>query len=250
LNPVARAQTLQENLMDMTGLCKGDELFKWVEKLIYRKTGIRYCTFEELHQFAIQQPEKYKDLYIYAICLQNNQLPEIVEFSHEHNEWKYVPISSAIRASTSIPGLFVPHVIHHKFSRDGKLRLSPDSGRFIDGGLIYNFPLNTFDQNKYQNTKRDDWGATVNRESLGFTLVASQEISLNVDQVTDLAKVIMYTFYHAEDILLQTRPYEKGRIISISVDDTIPINKFDLTDEQKQKLIEAGAKAISQFLDS
>jgi len=252
INPIAKVKTLQNRLSEMTGLCKGDELLNWVEGLVREATrcpqhpnGIDHCTFKELHELVQKYPDKYKDLYVYTIRLRENAPPEVIRLSYEDNVWQNVVISDAIRASSSIPGIFRPHILHFKPKGDQR-HPRPDLGQCIDGGLIKNLPIDAFDSNFYQ-VNRSERGSSTNRRTLGFKFDTSEEFSMDLTQGIDLGRAVAYTFYHSEDILLNEKASDKDRIVVIPVQ--IGTLEFGADAKKKAAAIKSGKTSLGFFLN-
>ncbi len=247
LNPIAKAKALNNRLLETTGLCKSTDLHKWVEERVYKATNKKHCTFRELHDLVGQNPDKYKDLYVYATCLKENNKPEIKTFSWEDEIFQDVVISDAVCASASIPGIFEPYVLQVKNSPTDTRHERKDLGRYVDGGLINNLPIKAFDDNKYQNEPKQ-LGEKTNRRTLGFRLETSKNFNYNLDKAPDVVKAVLDTFYHAEDLLIQDDPHNKNRIVSIPVTVDIPLSRFGLTPEEQSALIKSADKALRFFL--
>ena len=252
LQPIERGKQLFLRLKEMTGLCKGEEVRLWVEKLIQEATGKTNCTFGELELLIRQDPSKYKELHLFSIKIQNNHQPDIVRFSHENPQWKDLIISDAVRASLSIPGVFLPHKLHFKES-SGVRHPREHHGEFIDGGLIKNFPLDAFDEYRYQEDPHYR-GIKTNRRTLGFSLKVENP-SLSTAQIEqihsspELIRALINTVWHAEEILRRAQSHEQDRIVEILITDkNVTLTNFGVTEEQKQVMVKAGKEAASFFL--
>ncbi|MHB8467496.1 MAG: patatin-like phospholipase family protein, partial [Acidimicrobiales bacterium] len=120
------------------GLCKGAAFRKWMNDTVV--SGIKELgetpsaepTFEELAGLRDRHPV-CKDLHVFA---RNVETSMTREFSAQTTPT--VPIAQAVRASMSIPFFFEPW----RFS-DALAEAYP--GRFIDGGVAYNYPISDFD---------------------------------------------------------------------------------------------------------
>ena len=49
----------------------------------------------------------------------------------------------------SIPGVFKPHTLYIKDIRNNRIK-NEASGLFVDGGVLYNYPIDAFDTLQYQ----------------------------------------------------------------------------------------------------
>ena len=205
--PVLKAVGLKlvNSVWRCTGLCEGELFLGWIETEITRKTGIRHCTFGELADLIVQgkvnpQGRQFKHLHVFATKMGQN--PELAHFSSEDPTCKDLIISEAIRASMSIPLVFKSHILvfkkskvsgeyefhtqhsTYKSNRYDSLRevLRVDENKseasYIDGGLIYNFPIDAFDKRKYIHNSSSEKGgdfSEFNRRTLGFSLHSPED---------------------------------------------------------------------------
>lgn len=254
-NPVNLAldplKKLFSSLWHCTGICEGETLRLWIENQIRAKTGIEYCTFAELRQ-AISNGKPLKHLHMFATRIGPN--PTIFHFSSEDKECDQMIISDAVRASLSIPGAFKPHNIHEKI--EGKRVCRTHLGQFADGGLLYNLPIETFDEKKYilQGLSEEEGRCPMfNKRTLGFSLYdAKGKISPpNEEEITTvvgLIQSILSLYSSAEDLLRQQNPYNQHRIIEID-NQGVGLLEFSLSEEKKNLLIKSGFKATQAFYE-
>lgn len=119
-------------LSEKLGLFPGEMLRELFEKILCWKTGIRHCTFQELHDAG------FKDLYVVGFNL-STQLAETFCV----DKTPTIIVSDAIRISMSIPFVFEPHSI---FSKIEGQRIKDESGdTWTDGGIAENYPIRLFD---------------------------------------------------------------------------------------------------------
>ena len=250
LHPIQTAEELIERLSSLNGVCDGEKLRETVEELIEKKTGIKHCTLKELEGMIRQDPKKYKELHVFAVRLNRLKQSELIRFSHKDKKWHDLIISDAVRASASIPGVFVPHILHFK-DTSGTRYPKPHLGQFVDGGLLKNYPLEAFDSHEYQED-RYFYGDKTNRRTLGISLQEThppkhKEIE-TIDSPLSLAKAVALTYIHAQQILRE----EKGvssRTITVSIPEGIHMMSFQLTDQQKNSMILSGKQAVTSFFD-
>ncbi|MBI3236842.1 MAG: patatin-like phospholipase family protein, partial [Chlamydiales bacterium] len=261
-SPVKTAKELYKGLFSipgLTGLCQGEALRKWVDELIQQATktkehpeGMTHCTFGELHDLVLKHPGKYRDPYIFSIRLSKLDPSDIVRFSYEDPKWKSLIISDAVRASVSIPMIFKPHTLHLK-DPEGTRYPIEGYGAFVDGGLIRNFPLDAFDDNRYQQNKRD-WGGATNRRTLGLSLRVISEITPEqidkIESTKGLLQAVVSTYFHAEEILAYKESYNQDRAILISAGKDIGFMRPDVENTRQQALLESGEEAILLFFQN
>jgi TPR repeat protein/predicted acylesterase/phospholipase RssA/ankyrin repeat protein len=246
LYPARRVNELKNKLQDLEGIASGERLGNWIENIIHEKTRIPYCTFKELKELTEKDSRK-KELYLFSLCVQPGSKNKLERFSHEDPCWKNLIISDAIIASLSIPGLIKPHVVHFKDSSGRYPR--EDLGKFIDPGLICSFPIDAFDDEKYQED-RFFRGEKTNRRTLGLSFINTapqQEEIAAFSSSSDLVKALIKTYFNAEQILLEETDRYKDRTI------VIPVQNVGLLDsssskEVQDRLIASGKAAMESFL--
>jgi NTE family protein len=139
------------------GLLEGKLFLDWMIDFVYvnlgRIIGVPNPTFGDLAA-VIADPERWKvpagllkDLHVFARQVSPTRT---VEFSAQTTP--DVPIAEAVRASMSIPFIFVP------WSFEGDLA-KQYPGQFFDGGVAFNYPVSAFDSGE------------ADMKTLGFYLV-------------------------------------------------------------------------------
>ena len=108
------------------GLYDGDVLLNWIKGLIKKKTGNENTTFTELNS------KEYLDLKVYSTDLTDVKLKE---FSNKCTP--NVIVAESIRASISIPLVFSAWKFTNKI---------PDDHLYVDGGVLNNYPINSFEE--------------------------------------------------------------------------------------------------------
>lgn len=248
LHPIKRAEMLKQKIVDLQGLAHGEAIREWIEQIIQEKTGKEYCTFKELRELVDKDPQKFKELHIFSIRIGNNPIPNVVRFSHEEKLWNDLIISDAVRASLSIPGVFKPHTLHFK-DANGTRYPQDQHGKFIDGGLIRNYPIDAFDEEKYQED-RHFRGEKTNRRTLGLSLhdvtPPNEEQIQGISSGSDVIKALVSTFYNAEQILLEETGFYRDRSIIIPTQG-VGLMDFNMSDEMKESLVNAGVVATDSF---
>jgi len=236
---------------DQFGLFPGNYIREHVfERMIQQKTGIAYCTFAELHQLRMQNPDVYKDLYVTGANISREQV-EI--FSYETTPDDI--ISDALRISLSIPGFFECHSRHKKHN-GARIKISDDL--FVDGALTDKYPLWVFDRVKYLphgNPMSEE--IIQNPYTLGFRLVDSEKLEVYTghsepkpvknpkDGMSYLWRILS-TINHKQEAD-HRRNDELNRTIYID-HMGIPAIQFDLNPIKQQALIAKGREASkSQF---
>lgn len=229
-------------LKNRYGWYKGDEFTEWLGKIIEKKTGNADISFRELHE------KGYKDLYITATCLNQQRL---LVFSRE--TYPAMKIKDAVRISMSIPLYFEAVFI----DREGKVyeeqNLDGNLDIVVDGGIIGNFPIFLFDSTTIG--PQAEMIRIPNENTLGVRIDSDQQIrsdsatkELAPVRITSISDYLS-AFYH---IVLenlnrsQLIPADWDRTISVSNAGMSPRIK-KLTEEEKNKLIRAGATAAKTY---
>lgn len=230
--------------LNYTGLCEGEVLRLWIEKLIFEKTGIHHCTFGQLKE-QIRQGKPFKHLHIMSSNLKGLSIDQI---NSEEAVWDDVIISDAVRASTAIPLVFKPHPLH--IMENGK-RVSGERkfGIYVDGGLICNFPIQIFDKRKYLplnvNPKEGEQSVT-NRRTLGFSLKPPKselDEKREFSGFDDLIKAIGLIYYYAEEVRPNPmKEIDRFRMITIQVPKGVDLLSFKMSEVLKRESILAGVR--------
>lgn len=201
------------------GLYKGDAFLEWMENVVKKKTNKSNATFADLHDLGC------RTLRVFATDLNKNA---IAEFSFRKTPT--VIVSQAARASMSIPLFF--HA--WKFPDE-----NPDDHIFVDGGTIYNYPINAFDSNG------------CNEETLGFflnnTTGKPKVANLKYDHLLSYVKNLFDTLLLAQKLDFEKNIEDRSRTIIID-DHGISATDFGLNDKQKTELYNSGLSAVNDWV--
>ena len=245
-----RTHRFYKELSALEGVCEGEKFRTWMDERIKDKTGIEHCTFGELEHLINSGNQGAKHLHLFASRIDKDH--EITRFSTEEKDENGkllssdIIISDAVRASMSIPGLFKPHKMHYK-RKNQRVSIN-DAEKYVDGGLIYNFPIDAFDYRKYQENQLPKQAANSKQQNpytLGICFNTDREKSENkpIDGAKDLLFSIATFYYNAEDLIRRQNKGETDRIIEIPVKG-IDLSNWEFTEHEKRALIEVGAQAI------
>ena len=138
------------------------------------------------------------------------------------------PIARALRMSCGIPFFFEPV----------RLKVGQGETIVVDGGVLSNFPMWIF----------NDEGGNTERPVLGLKLSRSQEDipGHKIDNALDLFEALFSTMKNSHDERYISRKHEKN-IIFIPVDN-YSATQFDMDQETKEGLMEAGRNSTVKFL--
>jgi NTE family protein len=173
-----------------------------------------------------------------------------------------------VRASMSIPIFFESYFINHIPCTDDDIKAAwllldeespPSTARFVDGGVLSNFPLNLFFNPDVSVPRLPTFGIDLNDTKDAkevFDKDSKESQALNKDEGKQAAKwsfgAYLYRifntvrFYYDKDFLIKNNFFKKG----VGV---IPLKgynwlNFFLTDKEKQQMFALGAKAATRFL--
>ena len=244
-NHECSARTVLSDAYQKGGLCEGENFLRWIEDKIEKKTHINNCTFGEYKkQCGSGQP--FKHVYFYATRINQEQL---VCINSEDSQWDDVIMSHAIRASMSIPFVFKPHVLWIKTPEE--IRVAPELGTFMDGGVIRNFALDRFDSKKYRATNPSSDSRITNGQTLALNFIeppAAPRDRADGATILDAGAALMSIYHNAEDLLLEEYSINQGRIINIVNDARVGlISGFFATPATKQALIASATSAAERF---
>ncbi|SFT39042.1 NTE family protein [Lishizhenia tianjinensis] len=194
------------------GLYKGNFLLTWIKEIIAAKDKDPEMTFKDLNACDCW------DLKVFACNLNTTGLQE---FSFEQTP--HIKIAEAIRASMSIPFFFnawqFPNGDMNKHI-------------FIDGGVLYNYPISAFDNldktlGLYINTEDKD-------EDLGF------------DQIGSYIKRLFKAVLKGQDMDMFKSDEVRKRTIFL---DNLHISSthFDITKEEQESLFNKAKELTENF---
>ncbi|MEO0897333.1 MAG: patatin-like phospholipase family protein [Bacteroidota bacterium] len=207
------------------GLYEGEVFLAWIGELIANSTigqGKTDLTFEEL------VARKGMDLKVYATDLFTQSLKEFSVHTTPS-----VPIAEAVRASMSIPLYFDAW----KFSNN-----NPDDHFYVDGGVMYNFPIGAFDKPEE---------GKPNTETLGFNLMnlSGQEVFTPFEHgdFGKYTKSLLNTLLYTQIVALEKSVTDSNRTVTI---DHLGVGAtdFEIDRATKNKLLQSGWDITVAFL--
>ena len=206
------------------GLYEGQVFLEWLSELVANSPvgGKPDLTFEELVNCGGME------LKVYATDLFTRSLK-----AFSPTATPTVPIAEAVRASMSIPFYFDAW----RFSNN-----NPDDHFYVDGGVLYNFPIAAFD---------DLQSGQVNTETLGFQLehLSGQDIYTPFEHgdIGKYTKSLLDTLLYTQSVALAKSAADIAR--TIHVDHLgVGATDFEIDNTTKNKLIQSGWDATLAFL--
>lgn len=202
------------------GINPGDEFLDWITDKITRKGLPARATFKDF------QNAEFLDLHVFATDLNTCSLREFcVELTPE------VCVAEAVRASMSIPLFFEAF----RFTNN-----IPDNHIYVDGGVVFNYPLTCFDK------------GFENKETLGLFVGeldgVEKDNGLTFHHFIQYTKALVGAVLAAQNINIKHDLEDMSRTIVISSCGVSPTN-FSLSIDDKVRLFEAGRAAVKAYFD-
>jgi NTE family protein len=204
------------------GLYAGDATLAWLKQQIAQKKDKNLsenATFRDFHNAGC------RDLYVFASDL---NLRTLAEFSFRKTP--DVVVAEAVRASMSIPLFFKAW----RFSNN-----NPNDHLYVDGGMIFNFPIDIFDQ-----------GGVPNPETMGLYLSNVHAVpkanNLGYNSIVDYVKITFETILDAQPINFINNPDQLSRTAIIDDLGISPVN-FNLSVQQEEALYQSGIDCTNAF---
>lgn len=240
------------------GLYSGDEILKFIHKC-YKASSLK---LDDNASFSDFVKAGGKDIIVFASNLNQRNINEFSNFNTPD-----CIVAEAVRASMSIPFFFKSW----QFSNG-----IPNDHIYVDGGVMFNYPLSFFDKPRFH-----DNPLALNRETIGLFLEPKrvyEEFEENPLEpgipgkpkhkilkkivhlchfrynmwITHYIKHLFESLMNSQDIEL----FEESHLVSrtIFIDDLgISATKFNLSDKDKNNLMESGrigAKRYFEYIES
>lgn len=199
------------------GLFKGDALEKWIAAKLAER-GI--VTFGDI---------PYQSLRIIVSDITNGQLAVFPDDLDKYgmNPLEF-PVAKAVRMSCSIPYFFEPV----------KLKWLQSSSLFVDGGILSNFPMWVFETEEGKKA-RPVIGMNLRGDGLG-------KKAAEIGNAVEMFAALFKTMRDAHDSRYISKKVAKN-ILFIPMTG-ISATDFDLTEDNKEMLIERGRTCAATFL--
>jgi NTE family protein len=156
-----------------------------------------------------------------------------------------------VRASMSVPFFFIPFEINDipgagEPATGDWIKLAnfygpvPNRVKFVDGGMVSNFPINVFHASD---------GMVPRKPTFGVKLSSYRQESANVDDLGAFVGAMISTMRHDSDneFLLQNPDFRR-LICFIDADKDFNWLNFKMTDEKKKQLFLLGARKGLEFI--
>ncbi len=249
------------------GLNPGNEFEKWIEKVLREspqkittigdlidKRGKKYFPEGMINRITGQPiPDEYAHIHVITADLTTQSKVQFPKMAHLYWGEKVREISPArmVRASMSVPFFFIPFEIDNipgagNPANDEWIKNTnfhgpiPQKVKFVDGGMISNFPINVFHSKS---------GAAPRKPTFGVKLSSYREECTTIDDLGDFVGSMVSTMRHDADneFLIQNPDFQK-LICFIDADKDFNWLNFKMDDESKKRLFLLGARKGLEFL--
>ena len=214
-----------------------ERLAVWLDEL-----GVR--TFGDLRRDdsgADPRPEHSWKLVVMAADVTRGQL---LRLPWDYERYGLVPdeqpVVDAVRASISVPYLFEP----------AKLVYPSGESLLVDGGLLTNYPIDTFDRTDGRPSRWPTIGVTlIPQLPAGDTKLIPQLAALRLVPGFRFLESVITTAVVGRDQGHLAQPWVRERTIEV---DALGVNPFDfeIGPEAVERLYESGRRAATEFLDA
>ncbi len=248
------------------GINPGDYFYDWIKQQLI-SNGVntvsdlnnKAATLPELH-LRTNNPEGTSSLkgdvtFIASELVTQNkiQFPDMCFLFREKVNIDTMQPAGFIRASMSIPVFFESYMINNIPCDTEEIKKAwldtmdepdpPSTARFVDGGMLSNFPINIFYNPKVITPRLPSFGIDLDDSKPGDESKQATSWSL-LGYFGRMFNTIRY--YYDKDFLLKNKVYEKG-IGKIPLAGYNWLNFF-LSDKDKIDMFVLGAKAATKFL--
>lgn len=253
-------------LFDNLGLNPGKEFEKWIEKVL-KDSPNHISTIGELQEKRSKNyfPKGLKHrqtgpiaderalIHIISADLSTQTKVQFPMMAHLYWGEEYLSQSPAklVRASMSVPFFFVPFEIDNipgagQPATESWIKyanfhgLIPQKVKFVDGGMISNFPINVF-HSKTSSIPR--------KPTFGVKLSAYRDEFSDVDDLGGFMGSMISTMRHDSDneFLIQNPDFEK-LICFIDANKDFKWLNFKMSEEDKKRLFLLGARKGLDFI--
>lgn len=205
------------------GIYKGDRFVSWMSGMLKAKG----CACFGSCMGGISDRGSMSRLRIVASDITMNRIFVFPDDLHDLGiDPETFPIADAVRASIGIPFVFRPYTL----SADGR------TTKFVDGGLLSNFPIGLFDD-----------PANAIRPTVGVRVSRGQE-RLVIRDLRGYIAAIVSTAISALDARDAARAADAVRTVRIETG-AVRVTDFAMSKDRRRALYHAGRRAAEAFVD-
>lgn len=238
------------------GFLEGDGFYNWIQDRIEEKTKNRNATFQEIHNK--KEEYNFRDMYFIGANISTG-FSEI----YSYEDTPDMEVARAVRISMSIPILFTV------------MRKNKQDDVCVDGGLIDNYPVKLFDQQKYapkyrreteyykeynkilkKTGQKEEKLWVYNKETLGFKLDSKKEKALffyheqlESKKIKNILQYILRLFSTIYNIQSSIHLHSDDWHRTVYID-TLDVGtlSFMIKKPKKEELIDSGKKCTEEYL--
>ncbi|WP_118914183.1 patatin-like phospholipase family protein [Mycobacterium shigaense] len=149
------------------------------------------------------------------------------------------PVADAVRASMAIPFFYPPVRLKSRLGATATL---------VDGGVLSNFPIDTFDRPDAKPPRWPTFGVTVlPRLTEGFSAVMPALKPLRFFEQTALLESLLTTMLTGHDQTHLNQPWVAARAIAVE-STNVGVLDFDVSRDRLEELFDKGYEAAQEFL--
>lgn len=239
------------------GINTGNVFYNWIDAILSDpfvnvRTNAELYQRMKQHTFVNQQPNESAKMVLITSNLTHNRIVKFPEKANDYwNPPDNVNPAAYVRATMSIPfvfGTFIPSYDHVR--NNGTPEIT--KVRFVDGGLLSNFPIREFHNNSITKPRFPTFGVLLNDTDMDLDGAASKAVEREKFAAVSLFKYVqsfLSTFrnFYDNDFLLSS---DEIRLRVVAVD-TKGYNWLDfwMPEKIKQELFEKGAQAAVRQLE-
>jgi len=210
------------------GIYEGKYLQRWLGSEL-EKIGVR--TFADVmldDPGASGGPARSSKLVVMTSDISEGRL---VRLPWDYDRYELDPmqerVADAVRMSMSIPFFYEPVKLKKRW--------------FVDGGMLSNFPVDTFDRTDGKPPRWPTFGIKLSARP------AANQVPHQIDGVIDFAKAMLGTMTNFHDQIHLDDPSVLARTIFVDCG-TVHATDFDIDAETQNFLYESGRAAATSFL--
>lgn len=253
-------------LFDNLGLNPGKQFELWLEKVLkdspnqittigelQEKRGKKYFPKGLRHRETGPISDERALIHIITADVTTQTKVQFPLMTHLYwgDDYKKQSAAKMARASMSVPFFFIPFEIDNVVNGGEPANQSwisyanyhgtiPKKVKFVDGGMLSNFPINVFHFTP---------GTVPRKPTFGARLSSYRNESADVDDMGGFLGSMVSTMRHDSDneFLIKNPDFEK-LICFINADKDFNWLNFKMSDEQKKKLFLLGAQKALDFI--
>jgi NTE family protein len=222
------------SLLFEQGIYEGEYLKRWLGEQLRAKGVNSFADLREVDsRSALPPAEQYK----LVVMTSDISLGCLRRLPWDYEEYGITAdaeqVVDAVRASMSIPFFYEPVKLKNTASKDCWL---------VDGGMLSNFPVDTFDRTDHQPPRWPTFGIKLSARA------DAQAVANEVHDTLSMTRAMIGTMTGFYDHLHIDDPAVQARTIFV---DTMKVQAtdFDLDEATQQELYQNGRDAAVRFLD-